>query len=429
LGLAETDVPKIDRERLVQDALDLVNVDSPTGREGEVAEVYASKLRALGMKVVMQEVEQNRYNLLATLKGEKLDGASLMYNGHLDTSFAASESPEVLKAISPVYRFEPPWGYVKDDWLYGMGAFNMKSALAAYAAAVRAVQDTGFNPGGDIVIAGVVGEIEKTQVDNFRGPQYRGYGSGSAYLVAHGGTADVAILGEPTGLRMMPTHSGSCWFKISLKGALVHTAHALGTGNVVQQMNRIVTALEEWIPDYEDRYTYEGSKPTVNIGSIEGGWPWRASRTPSFCNLYIDVRFPPPFHPLDVKQEVASVIEKVKRDLGISPELDLYLIDEWSHVEKDEYICEAIGRAHQRVFGRPVEKVYFSWSSDANILTRYGIAAVNYGPAGGPGKETRGTMFIPNLVECAKVYALVARDISLTTREEVRKKSTARRAQ
>jgi len=116
----------VDREKLVKDALDLINIDSPTGREGEVAEEYASKLKALGMKVVLQEVEQGRQNVLATLRGANPGGATLMFNGHLDTSFAASESPDILRAISPVYRFEPPWGYLKGDWIYGMGAFNMK---------------------------------------------------------------------------------------------------------------------------------------------------------------------------------------------------------------------------------------------------------------------------------------------------------------
>ena len=85
-------VAQVDREKLVKDALDLINIDSPTGREGEVAEEYASKLRALGMKVVLQEVEQGRQNVLATLRGRNPRGATLMFNGHLDTSFAAGEA-------------------------------------------------------------------------------------------------------------------------------------------------------------------------------------------------------------------------------------------------------------------------------------------------------------------------------------------------
>jgi acetylornithine deacetylase/succinyl-diaminopimelate desuccinylase-like protein len=415
-------VKSLDSQKLAQDALDLVNVNSPTGKEGEVADLYAGKLRGLGMKVVMQEVEAGRRNVLATLQGEDPESATLMFNGHLDTSFAADEDLEILHSISPVYRPGPPWGRIEGDWLYGMGSFNMKSALAAYASAVRTIQDSGEKKiRGNIVIAGVIGEIEKTEIDRYQGPQYRGYGYGTAYLVSHGGTADVAILGEPTGLRLMCAHSGSCWFKISMKGALVHTGHAGGSKNLIQQMSRIVSAIEAWVPDYQSRYSFMGAKPTVNIGSIEGGWPWRASRTPGFCNLYVDVRFPPQFHPLDIRNELRGVLEKLKREEGISADLEIYLTDEWSQVSEDEYVSRSIKKAHENVFHNPAETVYFSWSSDANILTRHGIVAVNYGPSGGPGKETRGTMYLPNLISCAKVYTLSAMDICSKSRQEVRK--------
>ncbi|HEV2225796.1 MAG TPA: hypothetical protein VGR56_03215, partial [Nitrososphaerales archaeon] len=80
----------------------------------------------------------------------------------------------------------------------------------------------------------------------------------------------------------------------------------------------------------------------------------------------------------------------------------------------------SIAKAHQAVFHKKVENVYFSWSSDANILTRQGVVAVNYGPSGGPGKETRGTMYIPNLVDSAKVYSIVAEDITSKKRSQVR---------
>ena len=186
-------------------------------------------------------------------------------------------------------------------------------------------------------------------------------------------------------------------------------------------MNRVITALEQWVPYYQSRYLYQGVKPTVIIGSIEGGWPWRASRTPGFCNLYVDIRFPPPYHPLEIRQEIAKVLEKVKAEHGISPELEIYVTDEWSQVSEDEYICKSVDQAHQKVLGKPVEKVYFSWSSDANVLTRHGIVAVNYGPSGGPGKETRGTMYLPNLEACANVYTLVSKDIISKTRKDVRK--------
>ncbi len=412
---------KVDREKVVKRTLDLVNVKSPTGEEGEVAQVYGEMLRALGMRVTYQEVEPGRYNVVGVLRG-KGGGASLMFNGHLDTSFSPTDDPEILRAISPVYRFEPPWGYREGDWIYGMGAFNMKGALAAYVTAVEAILDAGVELKGDIMIAGVVGEIEKSQVDNYRGPQYRGYGYGTAYLVTHGGLTDFAILGEPTGLRLMLAHFGSVWAKISLKGALVHTAHAGLEGNLILQMYKIVKAIEEWAPDYQARFQYMGVKPNVNIGAIEGGWPWRCSRTPWFCNLYIDVRYPPRRSALDVKEELENVLRKVEREHGIKADLEIYVSDAWAEVPEDNALVEALDRAHMQVFKEPLQRVVFSWSSDANVLIRNGVIAVNYGPSGGPGRETRGTLYIPALYGCTKVYALTAMDVCNRDRKEVRKR-------
>ena len=200
----------------------------------------------------------------------------------------------------------------------------------------------------------------------------------------------------------------------------MHSGHSAGVTNVIQQMNRVISALERWVPDYQGRFTFMGVKPTVNFGSIEGGWPWRASRTPSFCNLYLDVRYPPKYHALDIKQEVATVLQNVKTEHRVDADLDIYVTDEWAEVSPTEYVAQSVGRAHQKVFSKPVENVYFSWSSDANILTRHGVIAVNYGPSGGPGRETRGTMYIPNLISCAKVYTLSSLDVCSKPRKDVR---------
>ncbi|GBC69708.1 5-nitroanthranilic acid aminohydrolase [archaeon HR01] len=416
---------RVDEAKTVKRTLELANVESPTGFEGECAELYKRMMEEVGLKAKLQEVESGRYNAVGIWDGRG-GGASLMFNGHLDTSFSPREDPEVLKAISPVYRLEPPWAYRDGDWLYGMGVFNMKGALAAYVSAVEALHDAGVELKGDLMLAGVVGEIEKTQVDQYKGAHLRGYGYGTAYLVTHGGITDFAILGEPTGLRLMLSHFGSVWAKISLRGQMVHTAHSAGTNNLILQMNRVLQVLEEWIPGYQERMAYKGVKPTVNIGAIEGGWPWRCSRTPWFCNLYIDLRYPPGRSATDVKEELRQALAIVEKRYGIRPELDIYVSDAWAEVSEDAYVAKALERSHQKVLGAPLERVVFSWSSDANVLTRNGVVAVNYGPSGGPGKETRGTLYIPNLIACTKVYALAAMDICNQERRRVVREFTVR---
>ena len=103
--------------------------------------------------------------------------------------------------------------------------------------------------------------------------------------------------------------------------------------------------------------------------------------------------------------------------------MEIYVTDEWSAVSEDEYVAASIKSAHNSVLHTPAETVYFSWSSDANILTRHGIIAVNYGPSGEPGKETRGTMYIPNLIDCSKVYTISAMDICSKSRSQIREHS------
>ena len=56
---------------------------------------------------------------------------------------------------------------VEDDRIYGRGLVNMKAAFPCYIEAVSALQKTGIKLKGDLIIAGVVGEIEKAQVDRF----------------------------------------------------------------------------------------------------------------------------------------------------------------------------------------------------------------------------------------------------------------------
>ena len=74
----------------------------------------------------------------------------------------------------------------------------MKGALACYVEALRALRDARVRLRGDVLVAAVCGEIEKTQWGEAQGAEYRGYAAGTRHLVTHGGVADMCILGEPT---------------------------------------------------------------------------------------------------------------------------------------------------------------------------------------------------------------------------------------
>src|SRR5207248_4576747 len=93
---------------------------------------------------------------------------------------------------------------------------------------VRALQDGGVRLRGDVLIAAVSGEIEKTQYGDATGAEYRGYAAGSRYLVSHGGVADMCLLGEPTEGKVVLGHFGALWLRLRVHGNFIHTAFSEG---------------------------------------------------------------------------------------------------------------------------------------------------------------------------------------------------------
>src|SRR5579884_1275690 len=147
---------QVDRERLVATASSLVDVHSFTGDEERLAHRMVELYEELGLHVQWQQVEDGRANVLGTWAGSG-GGPSLMFNGHMDTSYSGREP-----WLRDVPGFQPS-AFVRDGRLYGLGVSNMKGALACYVEAVRALQDAGVRLRGDVLLAAVCGEIEKAQ--------------------------------------------------------------------------------------------------------------------------------------------------------------------------------------------------------------------------------------------------------------------------
>src|SRR5882762_882677 len=159
---------RIKKDRLVETASSLIDVHSFTGNEQPMAELMVSLFEEMGLQVQWQQVEDGRANALGSWAGSG-GGKSLMFNGHMDPSYSGQEP-----WLKHVPGFQPQ-AFVREGRLYGLGISNMKGALACYIEAVHALQDAGVKLRGDILIAAVCGEIEKTQYGEQQGAQYRGY--------------------------------------------------------------------------------------------------------------------------------------------------------------------------------------------------------------------------------------------------------------
>jgi acetylornithine deacetylase len=397
----------VDRERLVETASRLVDVPSFTGDEEPAARVMVELYEALGLQVQWQQVEEGRANALGTWLGAG-GGKSLMFNGHLDTSYSGREP-----WLRGVPGFQPQ-AFERDGRLYGLGISNMKGALACYVEAVRALQHAGVRLRGDVLIAAVCGEIEKTQQGEAQGAQYRGYAAGTRHLVSHGGVADMCLLGEPTEGKVVLGHFGALWLRIRVHGDFIHTAFSEGRRdrNSILRAQEVLGAVLEWIPTWEDdpSNVYRGAKAIVNVGAIEGGFGWRASRTPHHTDLFLDVRVPPTKEMAVARREVLDMVRGLAErfsDYGVEGEV--FVSAPGAEIEEAHELVAAIDAAHAEVWGEPPGRDVTRWFSDASALTRYGVPTVNYGTSTGlMDVELGENLEIDGLVKTAEVYARVA---------------------
>ena len=400
----------VDRGRLVETATRLVNVPSFTGDEEAAARLMVELYESLGLQVQWQQVEEGRANALGIWTGAG-GGKSLMFNGHLDTSYSGREP--WLRAV-PGFQ---PQAFERDGRLYGLGISNMKGAVACYVEAVRALQDAGVRLRGDVLVAAVCGEIEKTQQGEAQGAQYRGYAAGTRYLVSHGGVADMCLLGEPTEGKVVLGHFGALWLRIRVHGDFIHTAFSEGRRdrNSILRAREVLDAVLEWIPAWEDDPSNadRGAKAIVNVGAVEGGLGWRASRTPHHTDLFLDVRVPPTKAMATARGEVLDMARGLGErfpDYGVEGEV--FVTAPGAEIEEGHELVAAIDTAHAEVWGEAPGHDVTRWFSDASALTRYGVPTVNYGTSTGlMDVELGENLEIDGLVKTAEVYARVAMEV------------------
>jgi len=405
-ALAERIIAEVREDEIVAMACDVINIPSPTGEELQMAQYMEGALRGLGLNVTWQEVEEGRANVVARWSGSG-GGKNLMFNGHMDTSNTGRE--EFLTGIG--YK---PHAVVKNGFVYGLGIYNMKGALVCYTHAVKALQRAGVKLTGDVIVAAVAGEIEKTQWGEFKGKEYRGYGYGTHYLVNHGVLPDMCILGEPTDMHVVLEHFGSMWVRISCKGIYVHTAFCEGREemNSIRRMYELMDAVMKWIAVWEKNAAHGGKKAIVNLGGIRGGHGWRASRTPEQTDLFLDVRVPPTIPMTEARRNVQQMFLELQTkypDWGL--EFETYVSVPGARIREGHEMIRAIDANHERVMGKPPEREVVTWCSDASVLSRYGVETVNYGPSSGPRDAEGEKVAIKTLVDITKIYALTAAEL------------------
>lgn len=392
--------------------MEMVDIPSPTGREGALAEYIVARLSKAGFHAQLQEISDGRPNAVGVRRGAG-DGLNLLFTGHMDTSYDGDEDYLQGEGFKPraVYR---------DGWIWGLGANNMKSGLASALVAMEAVAAEGLELRGDLLYGGVAGETEKAAIDEFKGPSTAGYGVGTRHMVLHGISADYAVLCEPTNLRVCTANMGVLWVKITVAGTVSHAANSRHPSviNAIAEMHSLQSRIDAWISQYEAAHVYLGEHPNVTVSAIRGGMPWRLARNPFECSLYLDIRTIPGQTAEQVKRSLRAVLRAHAADRGCpEPSLQVFVNDPPTLIGEDELIARATCEAHERVTGNPFSYIIRRTGADSTHLNRYDVPCITYGPGGRTHPDAKALMHavgehahVDNLLTAAKVYL----DIALT---------------
>jgi acetylornithine deacetylase/succinyl-diaminopimelate desuccinylase-like protein len=417
-AVAQRVLEHIDVDELIRVALDLGNIDSPTGSEGPVAAYVHDWLTRHGFSARKVALVPDRPNVIATLPGSGR-GRSLVFNSHMDTTIHKDELWTTRRAADPV--FHSAWR--EGDVLVGNGVCNDKGPMATWLLAARAIKDSGVTLKGDLVLMAVVGEIGMEPVDEFQPPAYLAKEAGTRYAITHGGVGDFALVAEGTDFGLVGVEAGKAFFKITVLGddLPIYTPYINRpvpiekNPNAIVRMSLLLQRLEEWAYEYERRNRYECPGgvvvPRVNVGAIRGGVPYKITKTVQQCAIYVDVRVTPAQNPLDIREELRGLLAGA----GLAGDVELYVYRPAFEADpgRVEPLAGAITRAHQAILGdrpRPASPPFSSMWRDINCFNEMRIPAITYGPGVSVGGGNFG-MRIADLVTGAKLYALTALDL------------------
>jgi putative selenium metabolism hydrolase len=250
-----------DQTDLVSFLRDLVQMPSPSTQERAVAERVVAEMTRLGFRDVHTDRIGNVVGWIGPGRGPLL-----MLNGHLDT----------VQVSDPETWTRAPFGAeIEDDVLYGVGACDMKSGLAAMIYGAKLLRDSGVALEGDVVVACVV-------------QQEPSEGLGSRVLVEEDGIRpDWVVLGEPTGLDICRGQRGRLEMRLIAHGCSAHAASPHLGDNAIYTAARLVFGLELLAEQLSnDDFLGAGTLAVTSISSQASS----RNAVPDRCELIIDRR-------------------------------------------------------------------------------------------------------------------------------------------
>ena len=373
-----------------------VNFGEGKGDEEAVAAHVVSLLSEVGIESKTYESAPGRCNVIARIKGSNPSRSGLVVHGHLD----------VVPANADDWSVDPFSGEIKDGYIWGRGAVDMKNMDAMIIATVREWARTGYVPERDIVLAFFADEEAGSNFgSHYMVKNHPEVFEGCTEAVSEVGGFSVTVAGGKRLYLLETAEKGIHWMRLTAEGraghgsmmneenAVTRLAEAvakIGAYTWPQRYSKTVKAFFKRIADETNKpYNEEDLRPllseigfaatmigatlqnTANPTMLEAGY--KANVIPGSASAVVDGRFIPGFED-ELNETIKSLIgehvtvETITRDKALEVPFEGDLV---------EAMCNALVKEDSVAI--PVPYV-MSGGTDNKALADLGIIGYGFSP-------------------------------------------------
>ncbi|MCI5840099.1 MAG: ArgE/DapE family deacylase [Peptoniphilaceae bacterium] len=279
----------MEKEEKVKILQDLIKIKTVNGNEEETAIYLKNLLAEHGIDCELIKFDEGRYNLVSEIKNG--EGKTLALSGHMDVVDQGDES----KWVYPPFE-----AHIENDVIWGRGASDMKSGLAALLIAYIDAKEKNNFKGTLKFIATVgeeVGELGAEQLTDL------GYING----------VDALIIGEPCNVGVVFAHKGSLNYKVISNGLGAHSSAPEIGINAIENLLEAMNKINDKVRKIESEYSNEIlGDMTHSITIVKGGT--QINSIPDHAEFEANVRTIPEFDNEKLIKEIQNILDDLNKN-------------------------------------------------------------------------------------------------------------------
>jgi len=321
-------------------AQDFIAIRSTQDNNKALEEVISLAIRQVPNFTIQHFKRNNKPSVLIHTEKPHTKHFKIILNAHLDVVPGDED------------QFSP---YIKNDKLFGRGAYDMKTGAAIMILLFKKIAKTVGYP----LALQLVTEEEASGHD------------GTKLQIEKGITADFVIAGESSEFAIKTKAKGVVWMKVTLHGKSSHGAYTWLGDNALQKMVTLVQKLNQAYPTPK----ISSWQTTINIAKIETPNS-TFNKVPDTCTAWIDLRFIP--------EEEKDIIKNVRKILPLDTDVEIVFNEKPHFTDPDHHFIQQLQKIIQKNTGKKAPLIGAHGTTDLRFYSSLAnIPGIEYGPKGG----------------------------------------------